>query len=453
MDLLINRPVSFLTACLTTSLLLFIGLSLLSCEDDEPAVVSSPIEFSVSVIEGGRLMDASKNSGFISLERSAPYLLLEYVVDISNGYQSFQFQGRYGAFIDPDYDMNKDSTRINVRFQIPLGHNWVHDVLFTVTDKSNQSATYKLDAEFPVDLSENQIAEGAWMPTYFNANCYTCSMVPVSDGLLVVAGNVYKGTRTNTGYSWSMVLDSYWISDILPHPNGNIYISRYQSRLFYVSVDDGETWTESELTIPDNFEVGINKMEIDEKGNFYITPDDGYGTYPEIEGLFRSSDGEIWENITEQLGPNLFRNIMIISSEIIFVQDYDNALFRTQDAGETWETISSPGSNIFDWTLGKDGKLYISADQIYVSNDLGDSWTAMSSGFPSNALLSNNIFEAADGTLYASPNHYGVFMYEKDQGEWKSVGTDIAHLNVVNIAEWEGKIVAAVPDETIYVLE
>jgi hypothetical protein len=197
---------------------------------------------------------------------------------------------------------------------------------------------------------------------------------------------------------------------VLPHPqNENSILAALSSGGVYRTEDGGASWTASNSGIqapflPDPFpEFGqcVHKVARD-AGN----PDRLYAQ--NHHGVYRSDDGgSTWTSIADGLPtdfgfamvahprrPDVIFNFPITADALRFPPDHRCRVFRTADAGKSWEPLSTglPQGDHYGTVL-RDALCTDDADpagvyfgnrngEVYASADDGDSWQQLASHLP-----------------------------------------------------------------------
>jgi len=267
---------------------------------------------------------------------------------------------------------------------------------------------------------------------------------------------------TDAGETWAK------IGNDTPYPmlqtsegfavNSGMMIAGTTSGIFK-STDNGDTWTDASEGLRYN---GYIQAQAFVQGNWVVSTATGLGkstVYPSE-----------WE---EMNSPNPDRTISQLHTAGVnlYAYDYSN-LYRTSDLGTNWENISSKLPNGFSLgnILGVDNKLYITGSsggeqQLLISDDFGDNWTAKNAGSDYIAMLrgtpaklviaaGTNLLESTDegdswtayqnNGLISSPNFYEfipigdrVVAWAGDFNDSKMYYTDDMGANWVNSEDAE----------------
>lgn len=242
---------------------------------------------------------------------------------------------------------------------------------------------------------------------------------------------IYKSA--DSGNSWGQLTDQPIYTYEIDHSNSN---NQYGSidNVFYKSYDGGATWNEiSTITTGGFFDGAIVSIAYDPNNQdvFYC------GTQPfwssdMFGGLFKSTDGGItWTQLVADQAPVRIA-IDPNNSNIVYYGTCENGLFKSTDGGLSWNSlttglgtgeslpyisdiiINSENSNII--YVGLQNNFYNSSftvnNGIFRSTDAGLTWEAM----PMEGLhwkdVENLSLSPDNSRLYASIQCGGVFSYD-----------------------------------------
>ena len=143
----------------------------------------------------------------------------------------------------------------------------------------------------------------------------------------------------------------------------------------YRSEDSGDSWTQvsrlgsQKLFVSPNFDEDGLVYSMDNKGRFHISNDSGQSFNPTKLGL----EGKYIDNLTFSPG--------YADDQTLFASTYGDGVFRSQDAGRTWNYFGLKGKWLFTGPTfssdyANDRTLFAPAvDGIYRSTDDGKSWS------------------------------------------------------------------------------
>jgi photosystem II stability/assembly factor-like uncharacterized protein len=229
--------------------------------------------------------------------------------------------------------------------------------------------------------------------------------------------------------------------------NGTAYLGQFNEKAIYYSEDDGKTWQEQAMTIdPSGF--------FSFKGNLYAIGDDnifimeGHGATltpvfgPELEGIsvasatkggsvawlatqqgvLRSTDGLNWTFANKGLGYASINAFDILNGDTYFMAS-EAGVWRSKSYGERWIPKGLLAKTVTDVQVAN-SKVYAAAhkDYVYVSDDEGETWSTIGTGFPADALSPTL---ATDGShLYCHVEQgtaAGVYKLTNFTGSWEKV--------------------------------
>ncbi len=167
-------------------------------------------------------------------------------------------------------------------------------------------------------------------------------------------------------------------------------------------------------------------------------------------GLFRSTNGgRTWAAYPALIGLTIY-DILIADDEAktVFLAT-QRGVFRTRDAGESWENLGPEGvaARIRDLAIDvRSGSLFAatSGDGIWKSTDGGDSWTARSSGMQSPATYSVEVDPVREGVVWAGLSGGGIYRSTNGGKTWdKSVD------GIGTVSVWSIVIPRSKPEQTM----
>jgi len=198
----------------------------------------------------------------------------------------------------------------------------------------------------------------------------------------------------------------YDLKDFLVKDDSTYFLSGYggSSRPsgIFKSTNSGVTW---DLI----YEGPTEHLGMNSHGDIFAA------NYTSGGGLLRSNnDGLTWDTISD-FGPTFFA--ITNNDDIISWDNYYEKTFTSSDNGESWiEKSKTFNGAPICFAEDNTGMLYVGtlSDGVFVSSDLGSSWTAMSNGLPTKIIgegdfsAINSISFDSEGTLFAA-TFYGIF--------------------------------------------
>jgi hypothetical protein len=191
------------------------------------------------------------------------------------------------------------------------------------------------------------------------------------------------------------------------------------------STDGGQTW-QSVATILDP-PVDFHAMAVGKNDPNTIIGYDSAG-----RGLFKTADaGKTWEKLDGPSVDYISALAMSPSDTNIVFAGTDSGLLESTDGGASWTLLNQyKGIIIFALTFDADGNLYASTDEFGLtkSSDLGKTWQSIER--PPDSLTTTSIAVDSQNKLiyvagFASPQGYQeVFKSSLDGKDWQMVGTN-----------------------------
>lgn len=225
-------------------------------------------------------------------------------------------------------------------------------------------------------------------------------------GHLYLLGNPYD-TRlyvsTDDGDNWTeLILPDESFNDLDIHPSGDLFAASSYNGGLYKSEDGGLTW------ILAGFQnVHLQSVYIDPQGIILACEQNNPAT------VYRSADnGNTWSPVytIEIYGSAGVSDYAHDGLGYLYMATY-NELLRSEDEGQSWETITSSMS-ISSITANQYDTLYATTwDGIWQSPDQGVTWNAFNEGLPSWGQPETIAFSPADGILFAGWHGQGVWSY------------------------------------------
>jgi len=250
-------------------------------------------------------------------------------------------------------------------------------------------------------------------------------------------GGIYKSN--DWGESWKSInqgLKNYDITTpVLIDPSNEriLYIGTRGG--FYKSINGGESWVPKWEGMGNgrpaysSLSACIGSINLDPENPNVIYA--GFGYRPSSEGtpevnkiewsgdIYRSSNnGETWR-VIYSLGKGVkIRHIYLSTSETIYIST-NSGLFKSNDAGQSWEKILSVTARYIATHPGNSDIVYLAAGKegVYKSQDAGKNWTDINTGLilrasNTSAHEDNYSMIAIDtdntDTIYAINSTWGV---------------------------------------------
>lgn len=237
----------------------------------------------------------------------------------------------------------------------------------------------------------------------------------------IFAGTLYDGVHrsTDNGNNWMRVnsgLANSSVWSFAMDSNDNIFTGT-DAGLFR-STNNAATWTQiySSLTHPE-----VKSVWVTQQGEIFLGAGiDISGDIALFSGsVFRSSDaGNSWENIANGL-PN--RTVYALEGDrngYLFAAVLDSGIYRSTNQGGVWESTSLKRT-IYSLAIDSLSNMFAGSSRngIFRSTDNGISWFPLSGAIANQTVRSikvnsvNNIFACTDSTgIYRSTDHGGSWV-------------------------------------------
>jgi len=349
-----------------------------------------------------------------------------------DGGESFLLSGTFDSIVDLDVDP-QDSERLYVVAKLEgqddlrvyrsngAGAGW--EEIWRREDEEAQDAEVLTIA--PGDLPTIYLSDGdkvyrsrnggdTWT-TMGEEMCWSLLADPRDDETLYCWNWVYLKISHDGGASWGESVP-YGIDTLaLPAEGTAVYAV---SGGLVVTYDEFETW--------DVLNAGLGNARLDLRvdpyrpATLYAIEGNGWSS----SGFYRSSDaGESWEEITTPDGA-IELAIVPTDGTMFRIDDFDEKIYRSVDGGSTWITMTVPGGwndGIFVHPNEPDALYLLSGYQdTYVSTDGGVSWARHPGDWPTGW---RTYFDASGETIYLiSPGASGVERSSDGGERWVECG-------------------------------
>lgn len=188
-----------------------------------------------------------------------------------------------------------------------------------------------------------------------------------------LSGGLYK---SSDGIHWQYVslnlpqVPEISIKDIAVHRDGDVFIIVFlpENQLMRSS-DEGNSWQ-----VVDNGIVHpLYSITTDTAGNLYAA-----GPGNDLAVYFSQDAGNNWTytELALQESVSEYQPLIILSTSGGLIIGSNEELYRTNDSGVTWDSISPGEGSIKALAISSDSILYLSKGSIiYLSGDFGNTWT------------------------------------------------------------------------------
>ncbi len=176
----------------------------------------------------------------------------------------------------------------------------------------------------------------------------------------ILASNGYSVFKTNDGENWSELTHEYFgFYDIKTDKNRFYFLTRDYQVLY--GNDNLSSFTE--IDVPNNFRV--NNLAVGD-GKIFCT--DRWWSQSGII-YFSSNNGSTWEENKAPITGEITYN-----SGTLFIHNYNNGLFYSNDNGKTFNKIQINSKKISNYSVNDKFIYAISNYEAFYSEDLGKTW-------------------------------------------------------------------------------
>jgi photosystem II stability/assembly factor-like uncharacterized protein len=366
-----------------------------------------------------------------------------------------------GIFINPTNSNNVFVSEFNTHYSNNGGTSWAQI--------SGATEPVHVDQHSVAFNSNNEVLVGNDGGLYRSANGTSFTKInnlPITQAYhmdvnpnnvnQVYAGFQDNGTcRTLTGglTDWNPIFGGDGMQPRVNPIINDILFVEYQYGAFFRSIDNG-----SSFGISDN---GISTTEPRNWDTPYVfDPANPNIMYFGTSNLYKSTNNGIsWSSISGNLSKGIYTgtqkygtittiDVSPLNSNIIFVGTDDGNVWKTTDGGTTYTKISdllpnkwvtrvkaSPTNANQVYVTYSGYKYNLFDSNLYVSNDLGNSWQDLSSDLPNTPL--NDIEITANDTLYLASD-IGVLISNDFGVNWNFLGTNMPSVVVTDLVLHSG---------------
>ena len=167
---------------------------------------------------------------------------------------------------------------------------------------------------------------------------------------------------TNGGKDWTVLRNAGWRAAIAVNPNDSLNLYVAEGSELHRSDDGGRTWT----ALGGDFGAHVEAL-VFSRDTLYVG----------ATGVYRTTNGgQSWETSTSGFGSAWLELTFEPARRVLYAEDNDCNLYKSQDAGMTWEKLTSSGCGLaFDrannWLYRADWQM------LYRSSDAGETWTGV----------------------------------------------------------------------------
>lgn len=143
-----------------------------------------------------------------------------------------------------------------------------------------------------------------------------------------------------------------------------------------------------------------------------------YGIYPRLLKI-STDNGSNWSTVNYPQGISSFTSIAWCSHGIYIPRNWQQKLYRSQDEGQTWDTIPIPSQYIYD-VYSFNERLYLeTGDGFYRTDSNGENWTLLTNPQSGNPIFGGAITGKDDHIIVANDQY--IWHSHDDGISWDSV--------------------------------
>jgi photosystem II stability/assembly factor-like uncharacterized protein len=223
------------------------------------------------------------------------------------------------------------------------------------------------------------------------------------------------------------------IRDIKRVPGTNRLVAACSSSTILISDNIGETW--QTILYP-----GGMPVDLEPRGLHFINDHVGF-MFDSKSRLFKTTDaGLTWQLIFSPANYNYngFFDIAFASDSIGFVTGHEGLLLQTTDQGETWNEMQTDADNVGHIEFRNQNEGYITSGEnnILVTTDGGFLWTIQPnpSGIPADCRILDICFVSSSTAIACALNNYNKFYKTTNGGtSWYEIYSDSNYNFVSNL--------------------
>lgn len=239
--------------------------------------------------------------------------------------------------------------------------------------------------------------------------------------------NVYAGTSngvylsTDKGINWVQKSNGLPIAPVFSlykSSNGILYAGVFPLKGIYKSTDNGENWFQSSEGIPNS---NIYEFAEHPDGSMFVATSNG---------IFKSTNqGASWNKIITGFYGSVIFTIVVENNGRIYAGTSDDGIYISNDVGQTWSRGQvgevSDKISIYSIAIAPSGVVYAGTSEgIYKTLNKGLSWEL--SNRMLNAFNVRSIFSKRNAEVLVGTDNYGVFKTTDNGITWKKVNAGLA---------------------------
>lgn len=179
-----------------------------------------------------------------------------------------------------------------------------------------------------------------------------------------------------------------------------VLVDPNNSNTIYAGVPSGGLWKSTDIgaswdpLMQDQPTLGVSGIAVDPNNSdiIFVSTGDGNGSDTYSNGVLKSTDGgNTWNttglNWSTTQSRTTHRLIMDPSNSSRLFCGTSNGLYRTIDAGDTWDMVQEGNIRDVEFKPGDPNTVYCCSTRFFRSEDGGDNWDQINGGLPPGAAV------------------------------------------------------------------
>ena len=218
---------------------------------------------------------------------------------------------------------------------------------------------------------------------------------------IMVAGDGGMLRSIDDGATWTVCNEGLQATGTLAFAQVGTDIFATSPAGVFVSTDDGQTWTDSNYGIADDYVKDITNID-----NILFAVSE--------TGVYTSTNfGNSWSDINGDLPSDFHPYKIGHMGDVLFVSGNDSGImFKSNNGGVSWTSMNFETLGIPATFAVQDEMLFVGVNAnldspgVFMTNDLGETWTDVSNGLDNNLVFDMIV---NNGWVYACTKGSGVY--------------------------------------------